>query len=251
MAGWLEAMSGVRSRLLEHPVYGALVGPEQVVVFLRAHVWAVWDFMSLLKALQRRLTCVSVPWMPPADPATARLVNEIVLGEESDEDGLGGHGSHFELYRQAMAEAGTDTVPIDTFLAQLAAGTAWKAALEAAPVAWQVRAFVAYHVGLAESGSLAAVAGAFTLGREEVIPDMFNRLLLELGSRHPKRFGRLAHYLRRHVELDGDEHGPASLRMLEKVANGQSTARDEALEAGYKSLELRIGLYDSVLEAIG
>ena len=93
---WDQAIEVERSHLLTHPVYALLRGPEEVNLFLKHHVWAVWDFMSLLKALQARLTCVRVPWVPAALPFAARLINEIVLGEETDADGRGGHASHFE-----------------------------------------------------------------------------------------------------------------------------------------------------------
>jgi hypothetical protein len=112
----------LRLRLVEHPLYSSLQGPAEVRIFQQHHVYCVWDFMTLLKALQRRLTCVDLPWLPTPDPAARRLVNEIVLGEESDEDGAGGHCSHFELYLGAMRDAGADTEPIETFLAALRAG---------------------------------------------------------------------------------------------------------------------------------
>ena len=84
-----------------------------------AHVFAVWDFMSLLKALQRRLCCVNVPWTLSANPAACRLVNQIVLGEESDEDDKGNASSHFEIYRRAMRQCGADTAPIDSFIIEV------------------------------------------------------------------------------------------------------------------------------------
>jgi hypothetical protein len=85
----------------------------------------VWDFQCLLKALQREVTCVDVVWRPTPDPAARRLVNEIVLDEESDAapDWLGGgHLSHFELYLAAMDRAGADAGPIRGLLADLEAG---------------------------------------------------------------------------------------------------------------------------------
>jgi hypothetical protein len=249
---WESAIAVERTRLLAHPVYQALRGPEEVVVFLQHHVWAVWDFMSLLKALQTRLTCVRVPWVPGPHPFAARLINEIVLGEETDEDGEGGHASHFELYLKAMAEAGADVGPIERYVDRVSRGMPWTEVLETGEreIPPAARGFVAHHLRLAESGSLAEVAGAFTLAREGVIPDMFNRLLLELGESMPDRFGRFGYYLRRHIELDGDEHGPAATRLLDCVTGGNPAAENEAIEAARVSLGLRANLYDAVFTSI-
>ena len=78
-------------------------------------MFAVWDFMSLLKAIQRELCGVGVPWVPSPNLQATRLVNEIVLGEESDEDGEGGYASHFVLYRRAMQRCGAN-VQVDVGL---------------------------------------------------------------------------------------------------------------------------------------
>ena len=113
------AIAADRRALLEHPLYGRLQTLSHLAVFMEHHVFAVWDFMSLLKALQVRLTCASVPWLPQGNAQVRRLVNEIVLGEESDALPSGGATSHFELYLQAMQEAGADTSQMNQFIQQL------------------------------------------------------------------------------------------------------------------------------------
>ena len=86
-----------RARLLAHPLYGRMRSLADVRLFMRSHAFAVWDFMSLLKRLQRDLTCVTVPWVPVGDAEVRYLINEIVCGEESDIDPEGGRISHFDL----------------------------------------------------------------------------------------------------------------------------------------------------------
>ena len=102
-------LAPLRDRLLRHPVHGSLGTLDDVRRFMSCHVFAVWDFMSLLKRLQRELTCVEVPWVPVGDAEVRLLINEIVCGEESDVDPRGGRIAHFDLYLRAMTEAGADT----------------------------------------------------------------------------------------------------------------------------------------------
>jgi len=111
-----ERLRPLKAALLDHPIYQEIDRLEALHTFMEHHVFAVWDFMSLLKALQQRLCCVAVPWLPAADPLGSRLVNAIVLAEESDDDGRGGFSSHFELYHRAMTRCGANVVAIDDFL---------------------------------------------------------------------------------------------------------------------------------------
>ena len=124
-------LGDARQRLVDHPIYSLVDSPDRLKRFMESHVFAVWDFQSLLKAMQQRLTCTSVPWLPTPDPEARRLVNEIVLDEESDELPEGGAASHFELYLDGMRRTGADTGPIDRLLAQLADGTSLDRALAA------------------------------------------------------------------------------------------------------------------------
>lgn len=104
-----QRIDGARSKLLNHPIYRAVDSQEKLRVFMESHVFAVWDFMSLTKRLQQDLTCVKVPWTPPRSPAASRLINEIVLAEESDLEPDGKPISHFELYLAAMEEVQANT----------------------------------------------------------------------------------------------------------------------------------------------
>jgi hypothetical protein len=128
-----RAIQPERERVLGHRVYRTLNSLDDVVQFMQHHVFAVWDFMSLLKSLQRSLTCVELPWVPEGPTSSRRLINEIVLVEESDELG-DGYISHFELYLQGMDRAGADTGPIASFINQLRRGRSVTDALKAAHV---------------------------------------------------------------------------------------------------------------------
>lgn len=239
-------LASARQRLLEHPLYERLTTSRAAARFMEVHVFAVWDFMSLLKRLQRELTCVETPWHPSRQPALARFINEIVLGEESDEDGRGGFTSHFELYREAMRELGADDRSLVTFLARLRQGVPHRMALQQVPLDVAIRDFVGYNLDLAADAEPHRVASAFFFGREDIIPEMFARLLPPL-ERQAADHARFAYYVRRHIEVDGDHHGPLSRKLLEAVCGDDRLKWAEAVQTAVRSLELRSALWGLAL----
>src|SRR6266498_2691714 len=172
-----RAVDIARRAVLGHPLYAQLNSLEAVRIFMEHHVFAVWDFMSLLKSLQRRLTCVDLPWVPAGDPDCRRLINEIVLVEESDEVGDGKHLSHFELYLLGMEQAGARTEAIRAFLAALQDGETVASALQTARVPQPSRQFVSTTWDLLSHAPVHAQAAAFALGREDLIPEMFEQVV--------------------------------------------------------------------------
>ena len=243
-----QKLMPVRTQLLQHPMYEKLTGLDSVKAFMQCHVFAVWDFMSLLKHLQSGLTCVAAPWLPVGRAETRYLINEIVLGEESDVDPQGGRTSHYELYRRAMVEAGASTESIEHLLQQLHSGTDVHTALENAELPMGVQHFCSYTFDVIKNRPLHIAAAVFTFGREDLIPDLFLGLVRQLGKAHPQELGTLVYYLERHIEVDGDSHGHLALDMVSSLCGDDPRKWEEAAEASEEALRRRIGLWDSVVE---
>jgi hypothetical protein len=235
-----------REALLDHPLYGCLRTVEDLAVFMQHHVFAVWDFMSLLKALQRRLTCTSIPWRPQGDGKVRRLVNEIVLGEESDVLPNGEVASHFELYLQAMKEVGAETAAINRFIHELENGQSVMGALTRCGVSEAVAAFVRSTFEVIARGQPHEVAAAFTYGREDLIPERFTQLVNGLERQFPGKLATLRYYLDRHIELDGEEHGEMGRQMVDLLCDGDPIRERQAVTAAVEALRSRHRLWDAI-----
>lgn len=244
-----KELTDVREELLQHPLYKSMTSAERIKVMMKHHVFAVWDFMSLLKKLQMELTSVTLPWMPQPHPEYARFINEIVLGEETDEDGEGSYVSHFELYLKAMKEVKADTTPIVTYLTRIKEGEDPLLALESDEVPASAAEFTRHSLKLAQHGEPHEVAAAFFFGREDLIPDMFQVLVDEVSS-HDVDAKWLKYYLHRHIELDGDEHGPLAEKLLISLCGGNAEKLEQAKATALESLKMRIALWDGVLKEI-
>lgn len=243
-------LGDLRDRLVAHRLYALVDTPARLRWFMEHHVFAVWDFQSLLKALQQRLTCTTVPWVPTADPEARRMINEIVLDEESDSLPEGGSASHFELYLDCMDRAGADTGPIVRLLEAIRSGTPLAGALAGCGMPTAAAAFVKRSFAIIDSGHTPAIAAAFTYGREDVIPDMFRRIVGSLADDDPARWGRFRFYLDRHIEHDEDHHGPLCRRIVARLCGSDSAAWAAAQAAARGCLEARIALWDAVAAGI-
>jgi hypothetical protein len=242
-----ERIAPLRKAVAEHPVYERLSDVPALRVFMREHVFAVWDFMSLLKLLQRRLTCVELPWLPPRDATAARVINQIVLAEESDEVVPGEYTSHFDLYLRGMQEIEADRRPIEQFMSGLRQSKMAKEALVATKVHPATRRVVLDNLALAKKPTH-QVAASFLLGREDIVPCMFAPILARLAQELACPSFRL--YLERHIVLDSAEHAPLSRLLLVGVCGDDEERWQEATVAAEAALEGRVRFWDGVVDAV-
>ncbi|TDS18786.1 DUF3050 family protein [Maribacter caenipelagi] len=237
----------LRVQLRSHELYGELTSVADIQIFMENHVFAVWDFMSLLKALQINLTCTSLPWKPVSNTNTARFINEIVLEEETDRNELGVLKSHYEMYLDAMLEVGADTSKMTGFLAGITELNSVLKTIENSDLNPAVKSFLRFTFETIQTQEPHKIAAAFTFGREDLIPDMFLKIV---GSAGKDAYPKLEYYLRRHIELDGDEHGPLSLKMIQELCGDDAVKWHDVLECSEKALQQRINLWDHIAKAI-
>jgi hypothetical protein len=244
-----EALRSSLEAIEQHPVFAEVRTVETLRLFMQHHVFPVWDFMSLLKFLQATLAPASWPWMPRPHGNLIRLINDIVVGEECDKlprrqpDGTR-YASHFDLYLMAMREVGADTTPITAFL-ETVRTEGLDAALASPVVPEPSRAFMSDTFALLRQGEPHRVAASFSFGRENVIPGMFHSLLDQLGI-GPDQAPIFHYYLQRHAELDGDEHGPAALRLVATLCEDHPARLAEAVETAQAALASRGRFWDSL-----
>lgn len=244
------ATQDLREQLVNHRLYHSISDRQQLQIFMSHHVFAVFDFMWLLKRLQNDLSAMTVPWLPPSDPELTRFVNEIVLSEETDQDGLGSYCSHFELYLEAMKDVDAPLSSIISFVNSLRSRQPFEKAVQVTAMPESVRQFVTLTYQLASQGTASEVAAAFCFGREDVIPEMFQRLLAGFEASRLS-VPRLKYYIERHIELDADQHGPLTRKLVDRICGQSEKSIQEAIQAARAAMTSRLRLWDGVLAALG
>lgn len=234
-----------KEQLRTHRIFQKIKEVKDLEQFMQWHVFAVWDFMSLAKRLQVEFTCVSLPWCPPSNPSASRLINDIILAEESDETNSHSYASHFELYRQAMIEVGASTEQIDRFVKLVRSGTDYRDALISVNAPKPIVRFVTSTMTCALKGKTVSVLASFVNGREDSIPGMFSSLLAQwhIDSESAPTF---VYYLRRHIDLDGDSHGPAAERLVREYINDDKGKAIEYLTDSIDAVNQRIQLWNEL-----
>ena len=240
-----EQLALKKAQLSVHPIFTEIDSLSVLRRFMESHVFAVWDFMSLTKRLQQELTCTRLPWLPPRDPQAARLINEIVLGEESDDRPGQGHYSHFELYLDAMREVGASTDAVERFVALQQEGVSYDVALQSVDVEPAAARFVRHTLHTALHAPSHSVAAAFLHGRESVIPQMFQRILDDWGI-GIEQAPTFRYYLERHIEVDSEDHGPAAEELLARLVDGNPQRQEDVYASAIAAVESRIALWDGL-----
>ena len=193
------------------------------------------------------LTDVSLPWKPVGSPETRYLINEIVLGEESDVDEFGNRISHFELYCKAMDQMGSDTGGIRSILEKIQQGEDIRSAIGSAGIPENVKTFLNYTFDIALDAKPHIKAAVFTFGREDLIPSMFIKLLEQLNAEMPGKISTFKYYIERHIEVDGDHHSHLATNMVQELCGEDEIKWKEAAEAAAQSLKMRSLLWDAVI----
>ena len=246
----LNNISETRNELLNHPLYSKLNSEKAIAKFMEIHAFAVWDFMSLVKALQIDLTSVSLPWTPTKDNVSRRLINEIVLGEESDIDQEEKPISHYELYLDAMETIGANTSEIKNFVGNIIDCNDYKLAVSKSNIPTAACDFMNFTFDVIDTKKTHIIASVFTFGREDLIPDMFINIVKSLNEKPGSKTNDLLYYLERHIEMDGDEHGPMALKMISGLCGDDQNKWHDATTYSIKALKERIKLWDYITSQI-
>jgi len=240
-----------REKLLNHKLYTEIKSIEDLQIFTSNHIFAVWDFMSLLKALQNNLTCTKVPWTPNKNSETAYLINEIVLAEETDISQDGKRKSHYELYLDAMIDIGVKVENIEKNIMLLSSSDSIENSIEKLDIHPKIKEFLKFTFSIIDEGKPHKIAAIFTFGRENLIPNMFNEILHEFQNNFTEKdISKLIYYFERHIELDEDEHGPMALQMVNELAENDPLKWEEIRDISIVALEKRIGLWDAIYDNV-
>ena len=248
----LDSLIPLKQKLETHPIFERINSVEELKIFMEHHVFAVWDFMSLLKKLQKDLVPNGSPWIPNPNGNLVRFINEIVMEEESDQAfGMENeitYTSHYQIYLDAMSEVGASTNVITEFVEEVS-GKGIDAAFDCSKIPDPPLKFMKHTFDLIERGKSHEIASSFAIGRESIVPLMFQRILdqSKLGIHEVPVF---RYYLQRHAELDGDHHGPMALKLLKNMSAGDPEIENEIVQQAEKSIEQRISFWDGVHAAL-
>tara|TARA_B100000767_G_C19778143_1_gene543984 strand:+ start:8423 stop:9274 length:852 start_codon:yes stop_codon:yes gene_type:complete len=243
-------INSLKNQLIYHPLYKMMEQKVDLQVFMEHHVFAVWDFMSLVKKLQLDLTSTKIPWVASPSPSAGRLINEIVWGEETDINKDGLPMSHFEMYLQAMDQVGASTFEMNQFIKNLDSSKSIIDQVEDTELPHFIKEFLKFTFNVIGSNKTHVIAAVFTFGREDLIPDMFTEVVKNINKESDANLSHLIYFLERHVEVDSGEHGPMALKMIQDLCGEDQDKWNEALEASKTALTHRIALWDGIANLI-
>lgn len=254
MTPWIARIEAqlepLQQEIANHPLIGCLTTLPAVQGFMEHHVFAVWDFVCLLKTLYARIGCVTVPWLPPQNAQSVHFLLRILIDEESDQ--LPNRTEplcHFDLYREAMTESGANTQPIQQFLSHLQHGHSLEQALQNPQIPKPAQAFVCSTWAFFEQPT-PALAAAFVFGREAMVPQLFVPLLQHIRNHQIPRCNTFSDYLTRHIAIDSQDHYPQALQMLSVLCGSSDQRWESVQQAAKQALTHRLEFLNGIQKAL-
>lgn len=242
-----KALEPLTNKLLNHSLYSKITRPEHLRCFMEHHVFAVWDYMSLLKYLQQNLTKTTSPWVPIGNPEIRYFINKIVLAEETDVNLHGQYQSHFEMYLDAMRDSGASLKKIEDFLLHIVHGTDIFLVIAVSDLSTSIKYFLKFTFGTISQGELHKVAAAFAFGREALIPDMFISILNQVQRNFPEEdLTLIKHYFSRNIDRDTNNYASMAFKIVEELCENDPVKWQEVIDIAKESLEYRIQLWNGI-----
>lgn len=242
-----DTLKPMRVRLLAHEIYLQLETLDDLQEFMEHHIFAVWDNLSQLKALQNAISSAGVVWTPSEEPVSNRIINEMLTEEESDSDGNGSYISHFELYRKAMQQAGANSYMIDRFLVLMQEEGSLEKALDKIRLPESIKNYLRLNWEISKSREAHKIAAAYFLGREDVVSELLHRLDNHLLEQHPEKLALFKDYLLRHTSTDQQEQKNRVTAVMNELCGDDTQKWQEAEAAAKQALEARYILWDGML----
>jgi hypothetical protein len=240
---WVDAVT-------RHSLFPSITTVARLQSFAEIHVYAVWDFACLLRALQHSLIEVNLLWTPPANPLGCHLINTLLAEEESDALPDGRYLSHFQLYLEAMQQCGADTGPMVQFIQAIKQGMPLHRLLELPTLPKPAKNFIADTFKIIAQGSH-VMAASLTFARENITSGMFTALLERIPvQQNSKVLQGFVQYFQRHIDLDSSKHNQQSQQLLVELCGTNAAKWHQAQEAAQFSLDSRLRLLDGIYAAV-
>lgn len=230
-----------------HKVFVEVSSIENLKIFAEHHVYAVWDFMCLVKSLQRKLVCTEIAWYPPIDHVGCHLINEIVAEEESDITWDGRYLSHFEMYLEAMQQCGAKTTTILAFIDSIKKKEPLEMALSLHPIPKIAKYFI-YDTFKIITMEVHQIASSFTFAREGITDRMFLPILQNMQDK--ESIAKFIYYFQRHIDLDAGKHSQEAKLLMMDLCGNDERKWHEAREASIYCLMSRINFLDGIYQKI-
>jgi hypothetical protein len=240
---WVDAV-------MRHPVFPLITTVPRLLCFAKIHVYAVWDFACLLRALQHSLVDSNFLWTPPANPLACRLINNLLAEEETDALPDGRYLSHFQLYLEAMQQCGADTRPIQQFILGIKQQMSLPRLLELPTLPKPAKIFIADTFKIITQSNH-TMAASLAFARGNITSGMFTKLLKHIPvKKNAKVLQGFVQYFQRHIDLDSSKHNQQSQQLLAELCGTNATKWQQAQEAAQFSLDSRLRLLDGIYAAV-